>query len=209
MLQRSTFIRLFLIPPGVLQFEISSAQVDDLELIDNRWDLAERLRAALDTAGLAQLGVARISNAHLHHLAAMHGRRMSDDMPITPQAGKVAEKRATPTTLALAPKTPRTPSAKALRPSTKVAKVAKSAATSAEQVDTRYLQSLMGYNARRAALSNVPRSEASSTPLSRSACTRCQCFGNCTFSRGSWPVNGDNHAAAPAPTRRSISADTV
>ena len=85
----------------------------------------------------------------------MHGRRMSDDMPITPQAGKVAEKRATPTTLALAPKTPRTPSAKALRPSTKVAKVAKSAATSAEQVDTRYLQSLMGYNARRAALSII------------------------------------------------------
>ncbi len=85
----------------------------------------------------------------------MHGRRMSDDMPITPQAGKVAEKRATPTTLALAPKTPRTPSAKALRPSTKVAKVAKSAATSAEQVDTRYLQSLVGYNARRAALSII------------------------------------------------------
>ncbi|PUE13578.1 MarR family transcriptional regulator [Limnohabitans sp. WS1] len=76
-------------------------------------------------------------------------------MPITPQAGKVAEKRATPTTLALAPKTPRTPSAKALRPSTKVAKVAKSAATSAEQVDTRYLQSLVGYNARRAALSII------------------------------------------------------
>ena len=79
-------------------------------------------------------------------------------MPITPQAGKVAEKRATPTTLALAPKTPRTPSAKALRPSTKVAKVAKvakSAATSAEQVDTRYLQSLAGYNARRAALSII------------------------------------------------------
>ena len=88
----------------------------------------------------------------------MHGRRMSDDMPITPQAGKVAEKRATPTTLALAPKTPRTPSAKALRPSAKVAKVAKvakSAATSAEQVDTRYLQSLVGYNARRAALSII------------------------------------------------------
>lgn len=80
---------------------------------------------------------------------------MSDDMPITPQAGKVAEKRATPTTLALAPKTPRTPSAKALRPSAKVAKVAKSAATSAEQVDTRYLQSLVGYNARRAALSII------------------------------------------------------
>lgn len=34
-----------------------TAQVDDLELIDNRWDLAERLRAALVTAGLAQLGV--------------------------------------------------------------------------------------------------------------------------------------------------------
>jgi DNA-binding MarR family transcriptional regulator len=88
----------------------------------------------------------------------MHGRRMSDDMPITPQAGKVAEKGATPATMALAPKTPRTPSAKALRPSAKVAKVAKvakSAATSAEQVDTRYLQSLMGYNARRAALSII------------------------------------------------------
>ena len=88
----------------------------------------------------------------------MHGRRMSDDMPITPQAGKVAENRATPTTLALAPKTPRTPSAKALRPIAKVAKVAKvakSAATSAEQVDTRYLQSLVGYNARRAALSII------------------------------------------------------
>lgn len=88
----------------------------------------------------------------------MHGRRMSDDMPITPQAGKVAEKGATPATMALASKTPRTPSAKALRPSAKVAKVAKvvkSAATSAEQVDTRYLQSLMGYNARRAALSII------------------------------------------------------
>jgi DNA-binding MarR family transcriptional regulator len=88
----------------------------------------------------------------------MHGRRMSDDVPITPQAGKVAEKGATPATMALAPKTPRTPSTKALRPSAKVAKVAKvakSAATSAEQVDTRYLQSLMGYNARRAALSII------------------------------------------------------
>ena len=85
----------------------------------------------------------------------MHGRRMSDDMPITPQAGKVAEKRAHPATVPVAPKTPRTPSAKALRPSAKVAKVAKSAATSAEQVDTRYLQSLMGYNARRAALSII------------------------------------------------------
>lgn len=80
---------------------------------------------------------------------------MSDDMPITPQAGKVAEKGPHPATMALAPKTPRTPSAKALRPSAKVAKVAKSAATSAEQVDTRYLQSLMGYNARRAALSII------------------------------------------------------
>ena len=85
----------------------------------------------------------------------MHGRRMSDDMPITPQAGKVAEKRAHPATVPVAPKTPRTPSAKALRPSAKVAKVAKSAATSAEQVDTRYLQSLVGYNARRAALSII------------------------------------------------------
>nr|WP_233261149.1 MarR family winged helix-turn-helix transcriptional regulator [Limnohabitans sp. WS1] len=36
-----------------------------------------------------------------------------------------------------------------------MAKVAKSAATSAEQVDTRYLQSLVGYNARRAALSII------------------------------------------------------
>ncbi|WP_368664969.1 MarR family winged helix-turn-helix transcriptional regulator [Limnohabitans sp. 2KL-3] len=77
---------------------------------------------------------------------------MSYDVPITPQAGKVAEKGAHPATMVLAPKTPRTPSAKALRPS---AKVAKSAATSAEQVDTRYLQSLMGYNARRAALSII------------------------------------------------------
>ena len=94
----------------------------------------------------------------------MHGRRMSDDVPITPQAGKVAEKEAHPATMALAPKTPRTPSAKALRPSAKVAKVgkvgkvgkvAKSAASSTEQVDTRYLQSLMGYNARRAALSII------------------------------------------------------
>ncbi|OAJ51255.1 ABC-F family ATP-binding cassette domain-containing protein [Pseudomonas marginalis] len=34
-----------------------TAQVDDLELIDDRWDLAERLRNALDAAGLEALGV--------------------------------------------------------------------------------------------------------------------------------------------------------
>jgi ATPase subunit of ABC transporter with duplicated ATPase domains len=32
------------------------ARVDDLEVIDDRWDLAERLRTALDAAGLAALG---------------------------------------------------------------------------------------------------------------------------------------------------------
>lgn len=32
-----------------------TAQVDDLALIDDRWDLAERLRSALDAAGLSQL----------------------------------------------------------------------------------------------------------------------------------------------------------
>ncbi|MHA6575258.1 ABC-F family ATP-binding cassette domain-containing protein [Pseudomonas yamanorum] len=32
------------------------ARVDDLELIDDRWDLAERLRKALDAAGLQSLG---------------------------------------------------------------------------------------------------------------------------------------------------------
>ncbi|MCX4067500.1 ABC-F family ATP-binding cassette domain-containing protein [Pseudomonas sp. S1Bt30] len=32
-----------------------AARVDDLELIDDRWDLAERLRTALDEAGLASL----------------------------------------------------------------------------------------------------------------------------------------------------------
>ncbi|TFY94194.1 ABC transporter ATP-binding protein [Pseudomonas nabeulensis] len=32
-----------------------TAQVDDLALIDERWDLAERLRSALDAAGLAHL----------------------------------------------------------------------------------------------------------------------------------------------------------
>ena len=32
-----------------------TAQVDDLDLIDDRWDLAERLRCALDTAGLEHL----------------------------------------------------------------------------------------------------------------------------------------------------------
>ncbi|MDZ4301290.1 MAG: ABC-F family ATP-binding cassette domain-containing protein [Pseudomonas sp.] len=31
------------------------AQADDLELIDDRWDLAERLRQALDAAGLAEI----------------------------------------------------------------------------------------------------------------------------------------------------------
>lgn len=32
------------------------AHTDDLELIDDRWDFAERLRKALDTAGLQQIG---------------------------------------------------------------------------------------------------------------------------------------------------------
>jgi ATPase subunit of ABC transporter with duplicated ATPase domains len=32
-----------------------AARIEDLELIDDRWDLAERLRSALDGAGLAQL----------------------------------------------------------------------------------------------------------------------------------------------------------
>ncbi|WP_455825198.1 ABC-F family ATP-binding cassette domain-containing protein [Pseudomonas graminis] len=35
-----------------------TACIDDLELIDERWDLADRLRSALDAAGLAQLGFA-------------------------------------------------------------------------------------------------------------------------------------------------------
>ena len=32
-----------------------AAHIDDFDLIDNRWDLPERLRAALDEAGLASL----------------------------------------------------------------------------------------------------------------------------------------------------------
>ncbi|BDB19712.1 peptide ABC transporter ATP-binding protein [Pseudomonas sp. CYM-20-01] len=34
-----------------------AAQIDDLELIDDRWDLAERLRSRLDAAGLSRLSV--------------------------------------------------------------------------------------------------------------------------------------------------------
>lgn len=37
------------------------AQADDLELIDDRWDLAERLRQALDGAGLAQISPAQLA----------------------------------------------------------------------------------------------------------------------------------------------------
>ncbi len=69
---------------------------------------------------------------------------MSDNMPRTIRSDKAAN--------LVAPKTPRPASAKAVRPS---AKVVKPAAASVEQVDTRYLQSLMGYNARRAALSII------------------------------------------------------
>jgi ATPase subunit of ABC transporter with duplicated ATPase domains len=35
---------------------LGEAHADDLELIDDRWDLAERLRKALDAAGLQQVG---------------------------------------------------------------------------------------------------------------------------------------------------------
>ncbi|WP_340052906.1 ABC-F family ATP-binding cassette domain-containing protein [Pseudomonas sp. JAI120] len=49
------------------------AQVDDLELIADRWDLADRLRRALDAAGLEQLGFAapaeRLSGGQLARVA--------------------------------------------------------------------------------------------------------------------------------------------
>jgi ATPase subunit of ABC transporter with duplicated ATPase domains len=50
-----------------------AAQVDDLALIDERWDLADRLRRALDAAGLEQLGVetpaAQLSGGQLARVA--------------------------------------------------------------------------------------------------------------------------------------------
>ena len=52
---------------------LGAAQVDDLALIDERWDLADRLRRALDAAGLEQLGVetpaAQLSGGQLARVA--------------------------------------------------------------------------------------------------------------------------------------------
>ncbi|WP_426133257.1 ABC-F family ATP-binding cassette domain-containing protein [Pseudomonas sp. PWP3-1b2] len=52
-----------------------NAHADDLELIDDRWDLAERLRAALDGAGLQQLGAdtpaAQLSGGQLARIAVI------------------------------------------------------------------------------------------------------------------------------------------
>ncbi len=85
----------------------------------------------------------------------MHGCSLSDDMPGTPRAAKAA-KTASNTAAHRLSQTPATASPKASRAaSAKVAKTAKPAAACIEQVDTRYLQSLMGYNARRAALSII------------------------------------------------------
>ncbi len=76
-------------------------------------------------------------------------------MPGTPRAAKAA-KTASNTAAHRLSQTPATASPKASRAaSAKVAKTAKPAAACIEQVDTRYLQSLMGYNARRAALSII------------------------------------------------------
>jgi len=52
-----------------------AAQVDDLALIDDRWDLAERLRSALDAAGLQALGADtpadRLSGGQLARVAVI------------------------------------------------------------------------------------------------------------------------------------------
>ena len=67
-------------------------------------------------------------------------------------AAHTSAHRASQTPTTASPKAKRAASAKAVRSTTKTAKPA---AASVEQVDTRYLQSLMGYNARRAALSII------------------------------------------------------
>jgi DNA-binding MarR family transcriptional regulator len=76
------------------------------------------------------------------------------------KAAKTASDTAAHTTALRAGQSPTTASPKASRAaSTKAVRstvqAAKPAAASVEQVDTRYLQSLMGYNARRAALSII------------------------------------------------------
>ena len=82
----------------------------------------------------------------------MHGCSLSDSMPGTPRHARAA-KTASDTATHRAKQTPATASPKASRAAS--AKAAKPAAACVEQVDTRYLQSLMGYNARRAALSII------------------------------------------------------
>lgn len=77
---------------------------------------------------------------------------MNDAMPGITRPSQTASKAAPKTLATAALKTPRPASSKGLRNS---AKVIKPAAACVEQVDTRYLQSLMGYNARRAALSII------------------------------------------------------
>lgn len=77
---------------------------------------------------------------------------MNDPMPGITRPSQTASKAAPQTLATAALKTPRPASSKGLRNS---AKVIKPAAACVEQVDTRYLQSLMGYNARRAALSII------------------------------------------------------
>ncbi len=77
---------------------------------------------------------------------------MNDAMPGITRPSQTASKAAPQTLATAALKTPRPASSKGLRNS---AKVIKPAAACVEQVDTRYLQSLMGYNARRAALSII------------------------------------------------------
>lgn len=81
----------------------------------------------------------------------MHGRSMIDTMPGPTHPAKVA-KRASQTQAAATPQKKRPATAKAVSPS---AKAAKPAAACVEQVDNSYLQSLMGYNARRAALNII------------------------------------------------------
>ncbi|PVE42677.1 MarR family winged helix-turn-helix transcriptional regulator [Limnohabitans planktonicus] len=77
---------------------------------------------------------------------------MNDPMPGITRPSQTASKTAPKTLATAALKTPLPASSKGLRHS---AKVIKPAAACVEQVDTRYLQSLMGYNARRAALSII------------------------------------------------------
>ena len=76
---------------------------------------------------------------------------MNDAMPSTTSSVKSAQ-GATKAQATAAPNTPHPASVKAFQPR---AKVVKTAAACVENVDTRYLQSLMGYNARRAALSII------------------------------------------------------